>query len=60
MSVSATRDLVILEDEFRACCDDFIIMTDDGPYGEKGVVTAPLEQRIVDGANFDEVITIGP
>ena len=54
------KDLVILEDEFRACCDDCLIMTDDGSYGEKGVVTAPLEQRIVDGANFDEVITIGP
>ena len=54
------KDLVILEDEFRACCDEFTIMTDDGSYGEKGVVTAPLEQRIVDGANFDEVITIGP
>ena len=54
------KDLVILEDEFRACCDEFIIMTDDGSDGEKGVVTAPLEQRIVDGANFDEVITIGP
>ena len=54
------KDLVILEDEFRACCDEFIIMTDDGSYGEKGVVTAPLEKRIVDGANFDEVITIGP
>ena len=54
------KDLVILEDEFRACCDEFIIMTDDGSYGEKGVVTAPLEQKIVDGANFDEVITIGP
>ncbi|MBS1312441.1 MAG: sulfide/dihydroorotate dehydrogenase-like FAD/NAD-binding protein, partial [Subdoligranulum sp.] len=35
-------------------------MTDDGSYGEKGVVTAPLEQKIVEGANFDEVITIGP
>ena len=54
------KDLVILEDEFRACCDEFIIMTDDGSYGEKGVVTAPLEQKIVDGANFDEVIAIGP
>ena len=54
------RDLVILEDEFRACCDEFIIMTDDGSYGEKGVVTAPLEKKIVEGANFDEVITIGP
>jgi len=55
-----SKDLVILEDEFRACCDEFIIMTDDGSYGDKGVVTAPLEQKIVDGANFDEVITIGP
>ena len=54
------KDLVILEDEFRACCDEFIIMTDDGSCGDKGVVTAPLEQKIVDGANFDEVITIGP
>ena len=54
------KDLVILEDEFRACCDEFIIMTDDGSYGDKGVVTAPLEQKIVDGAYFDEVITIGP
>ena len=54
------KDLVILEDEFRACCDEFIIMTDDGSYGDKGVVTAPLEQKIVDGAKFDEVITIGP
>ena len=54
------KDLVILEDEFRACCDEFIIMTDDGSYGEKGVVTAPLEQKIIEGANFDEVITIGP
>ena len=35
-------------------------MTDDGSYGEKGVVTAPLEQKLVEGANFDEVITIGP
>ena len=54
------KDMVILEDEFRACCDEFIIMTDDGSYGEKGVVTAPLEKKIVEGANFDEVITIGP
>ena len=54
------KDLVILEDEFRACCDEFIIMTDDGSYGEKGVVTAPLEAKINEGANFDEVIAIGP
>ncbi len=62
LSVIAGRnkDLVIMEDEVRASSDELIIMTDDGSYGEKGVVTAPLEQRIVDGANFDEVITIGP
>ena len=54
------KDLVILEDEFRACCDELILMTDDGSYGQKGVVTAPLEECIKIGANFDEVIAIGP
>ena len=54
------KDLVILEDEFRACCDELIIMSDDGSYGQKGVVTMPLEEKIKDGADFDEVITIGP
>ena len=54
------KDLVILEDEFRACCDELILVTDDGSYGQKGVVTAPLEQCIQNGANFDEVIAIGP
>ncbi|MGN1434016.1 MAG: sulfide/dihydroorotate dehydrogenase-like FAD/NAD-binding protein [Ruminococcus sp.] len=55
-----SKDLVILEDEFRACSDKFILMTDDGSYGEKGVVTAPLEKLINDGENYDLVITIGP
>lgn len=54
------KDLVILEDEFKACSDKFILMTDDGSYGEKGVVTAPLEKLINDGENYDLVITIGP
>ena len=54
------KDLVILEDEFRACCDELIIMSDDGSYGQNGVVTMPLEEKIKAGANFDEVITIGP
>ena len=54
------KDLVILEDEFRACCDELIIMSDDGSYGQKGVVTMPLEEKIKAGANFDDVITIGP
>ncbi|MGN0984204.1 MAG: sulfide/dihydroorotate dehydrogenase-like FAD/NAD-binding protein [Gemmiger sp.] len=54
------KDLVILEEEFRACCDELILVTDDGSYGRKAVVTVPLEEQIVGGANFDEVITIGP
>ena len=54
------KDLVILEDEFRACCDELIIMSDDGSYGRQGVVTVPLEEKIKAGANFDEVIAIGP
>ncbi len=54
------KNLLILEDEFRACCDELIVMTDDGSYGRKGVVTLPLEEKIKEGANFDEVITIGP
>ena len=56
----STKDVVILEDEFKACSDKFILMTDDGSYGEKGVVTAPLEKLINDGENYDLVITIGP
>ena len=54
------KDLVILEDEFRACCDELIVMTDDGSYGRKGVVTVPLEEKLSGGEAFDEVITIGP
>ena len=55
-----SKDLVILEDEFKACSDKLTIMTDDGSYGNKGVVTLPLKEEIEAGANFDEVITIGP
>ena len=54
------KDLVILEDEFKACSDKFILMTDDGSYGTQGVVTAPLEELITSGENYDMVITIGP
>ena len=54
------KDLVILEDEFRACSDKFIMMTDDGSYGEKGNVTVPLKEMLEKGERFDEVITIGP
>lgn len=54
------RDLVILEDEFRAASDKLLIMTDDGSYGEKGLVTAALETLIAEGNVYDEVIAIGP
>ena len=55
-----TQDLIILEDEFKAVSSKYILMTDDGSAGEKGVVTAPLEELIKNGEQFDEVITIGP
>ena len=54
------KDLVILEDEFKAVSDKIFLMTDDGSYGQKGVVTAPLKELIESGENYDEVITIGP
>ncbi|MDE7181587.1 MAG: sulfide/dihydroorotate dehydrogenase-like FAD/NAD-binding protein [Clostridia bacterium] len=54
------KDLVILEDEFKACSDKLTIVTDDGSYGRKGVVTLPLKEAIESSESFDEVITIGP
>ena len=54
------KDLVILEDEFKAASQKLIIMTDDGSYGRQGVVTAPLKELIESGENYDEVIAIGP
>ena len=55
-----SEDLVILEDEFKAVSDRFILMTDDGSRGEKGVVTKPLEELIAAGEGYNEVIAIGP
>ena len=54
------KDLVILEDEFKAASDKFVMMTDDGSYGEKGNVTVPLKAMLEAGETFDKVITIGP
>ena len=54
------KDLVILEEEFRAVSDKFVIMTDGGSYGEKGLVTNALEKLIGEGETYDEVIAIGP
>lgn len=53
-------DLLILEDEFKCCSDDLIIMTDDGSYGRAGNVTVPLKEMLESGEKFDAVITIGP
>lgn len=54
------RDLVILEDEFRAASTKFTLMTDDGSAGRQGVVTVPLKEAIEAGEGYDEVIAIGP
>ncbi len=54
------KDLLILEDEFRACSNNLRIMTDDGSYGEKGNVTLPLKEMLEGGEKFDMIITIGP
>ncbi len=54
------KDLVILEEEFKACSDDFHMMTDDGSYGRQGNVCVPLKELLEKGEQFDEVITIGP
>ena len=55
-----SRDLVILEDEFRAVSDRYVPMSDDGSWGEKGLVTNALEKLINEGERYDEVIAIGP
>ncbi len=54
------RDLVILEDEFAAVSDMTQVMTDDGSYGRKGLVTDALRELIQSGQQYDEVIAIGP
>lgn len=55
-----SKDLVILEDEFKAASSNLLIMTDDGSYGNKGLVTTALQELIESGNKYDEVITIGP
>ena len=54
------KDLVILEDEFKACSNVMKMMTDDGSYGTKGLVTDALKELIEAGNKYDEVIAIGP
>lgn len=55
-----SKDLLILEDEFKACSDRLVVMTDDGSYGRHGNVTLPLREMLEAGEKFDMIITIGP
>ncbi len=54
------KDIVILEDEFKACSDNLYLMTDDGSYGEHGFVTVKLQELLEKGKEYDEVLAIGP
>ena len=54
------KDAVILEEEMKACCENLLIMTDDGSYGERGLVTEGLKNMIEGGAKYSRVIAIGP
>ncbi|MBO4479440.1 MAG: sulfide/dihydroorotate dehydrogenase-like FAD/NAD-binding protein [Clostridia bacterium] len=54
------KDLLILEDEFKACSDKLVVMTDDGSYARHGNVTVPLKEMLDAGEKFDMIITIGP
>ncbi len=55
-----SKDIVILEDEFKACSNNLYLMTDDGSYGEHGFVTVKLQQLLESGRQYDEVLAIGP
>ena len=55
-----SKDIVILEEEFKAVADNLILMTDDGTYGRHGLVTQPLQEMLENGETFDEVLAIGP
>ena len=54
------KDLLILEEEFSACSDELIVMTDDGSYKRAGNVTMPLKEMLEAGKKFDMIIAIGP
>ena len=54
------KDIVILEDEFKAVSDNMYLMTDDGSYGEQGFVTVKLQQLLESGRDYDAVLAIGP
>ena len=61
LTVAGTNpEELILEDQFMACSDQLIVMTDDGSYGRHGNVTVPLKEMLEAGEKFDMIITIGP
>jgi ferredoxin--NADP+ reductase len=55
-----TRELVILEEEFRKVSTEFVLVTDDGSYGKKALVTDALKEFLDRGETYEEVIAIGP
>jgi NAD(P)H-flavin reductase len=55
-----SKGLVFWEDKFRACCDEFIVCTDDGSAGLKGLVTEGIRRTIEKHADIDELVAIGP
>ncbi len=55
-----SKELLILEDEFKSASKRLFVMTDDGSYGREGNVCVPLKEMLDSGESFDEVITIGP
>ena len=54
------KDLVFWDDKFRACCDEFIVCTDDGSAGIKGLVTEGIRQALARHDDIDELVAIGP
>ena len=54
------KDLVFWDDKFRACCDEFIVCTDDGSTGIKGLVTEGIRQALAHHDDIDELVAIGP
>lgn len=55
-----SRELGFWQDKFRSVCDEFVVCTDDGSEGIKGVVTAGVEQALAQHSDIDEVVAIGP
>lgn len=60
ISGARTKDLILLEEEMKSIADDYIVCTDDGSYGRKGLVTAPLKELCESSTKPDMVIAIGP